>query len=97
MGDLAQFRKSNCGVDEIAQYDLAGLHVTGKKVLDSFPEKRLAETRITFYARPDGFLEISCQSHWQSPSCPFSLLVVLPPSQCRGDVFLLTFFRPAAN
>jgi hypothetical protein len=27
----------------------------------------------------------------------FSLLVVLPSSQCSGDIFLLAFFRPAAN
>jgi len=40
------------GVDEIAKNDLAGFHVTGKKVFDSLSEQRLAETWIAFYARP---------------------------------------------
>jgi hypothetical protein len=62
-GNITQFSKSNCGVDEIAQYDLASFNVTGKKVFESFPQKRFPETRITLYARPDCFLEISCQSH----------------------------------
>ena len=51
MGNVAQFSKTNCGIDEIAQYDLAGFHVTREKVFDSLLEKCLAETRITFYAR----------------------------------------------
>jgi hypothetical protein len=60
VGNVAQFSKANCGIDEIAQYDLAGFHVTREKVFDSLSEKRLAVARIAFYARPDCFLEISC-------------------------------------
>jgi len=63
MGNVAQFGKANGGIDEIAQYDIAGFHVTGKEVFDALSEKRFAEARITFYARPDCFLEVSCQSH----------------------------------
>ena len=77
MGNVAQFSKANCGIDEIAQDDLAGFHVTGKKVFDSLAEKRLAKARITFYARADGFLEISCQSHGVTF---LSLFVVCSPA-----------------
>jgi hypothetical protein len=38
--NVAQFSKANCDVDEIAQYDLAGFHVTREKVSDSLSEKR---------------------------------------------------------
>src|SRR6266566_4522808 len=74
MRNVAQFRKANCGVNEIAQYDLAGFHVTREKVFDALSEKRLAETRIAFYARPDCFLEISCQSHCIHPPASFRCL-----------------------
>ena len=62
MGNVAQFGKANCGIDEIAQYDLAGFHVTREKVFDSLSKKRFAETGITFYACPDCFLEISVKA-----------------------------------
>ena len=63
MGNVAQFSKSNRGIDEIAKNDLPCFHVTGEKVLDSLAEKRLAKAGIAFYACADCFLEISCQSH----------------------------------
>jgi hypothetical protein len=59
MRNVAQFSETNCRVDEIAQYNLAGFHVTGKKVFDTLAKKRLAETRIALRACPDCFLEIS--------------------------------------
>ena len=30
MRNVAQFRKANCGIDKIAQYDFAGFHITGQ-------------------------------------------------------------------
>src|SRR5256885_14216301 len=63
MRNVAQFGKSNGCVDEIAKNDLAGLHIAGKKVFDSFAEKRFPKAGIAFYARPYCFLEIACQSH----------------------------------
>lgn len=59
MGSIAEFGKANGGIDEIAQDDLAGFHVTGNKAFDTLTEKRLAKTGITLYAGPDGFLEIT--------------------------------------
>src|SRR5208282_421919 len=74
MGNVAQFTKADCSIDEVAQYDLAGFQITGKKVFDSLAEKRLAECRIAFYARSDGFLEIPCQSHGCHLPVPFRCL-----------------------
>ena len=74
MGYVAQFNTASCRIDEIAQYDLAGFHFTGKKVFDSLSEKRLAETKITFYARPDRSLEFSLQRHGSRLSAPFRCL-----------------------
>jgi hypothetical protein len=63
MGSVAQLCEANRGIDKITQYDFASFHVTGEEVFDSLAEKRLAEARVAFYARPDCFLEIPCQSH----------------------------------
>ena len=63
MGNTAQLGKADRGIYEIAQNDLAGLHVTGEKVFDALAEKRLTETGIAFYTRADCFFEISCQRH----------------------------------
>jgi hypothetical protein len=39
--------------------DLAGFHVAGKKVLDSFSEEGFAKAGIAFCAGADGLLEVS--------------------------------------
>src|SRR5260370_28147969 len=91
MGTVAQFSKSNGGVDEIAKNDLAGFHVPGKKVFDALSEKRLAKTRITFHARPDCFLEISCQSHSSHP--PASVRCLWPSH--RAIPFVCSSSRPS--
>src|SRR6266576_3879671 len=96
MGNVAQFSKANWGVDEIAQYDLAGFHVTGKKVFDALSEKRLAKARITFTRARI----VSLKSRVKAilvPLLPLSLFVLLPSGQCSIDIFLLAFFRSAAN
>jgi hypothetical protein len=58
-GHVAELRESNRSVYEVAKDDLAGFHVTGKKVFDSLPEKRFAKARIAFCAGADGVFEIS--------------------------------------
>jgi hypothetical protein len=59
MDYVAEFRKTNRGIDEIAKDDLAGLHVAGKKVFDSLSEKGFAKAGIAFCAGADGLFEIS--------------------------------------
>lgn len=74
MSDVAQFRESDCCIDEIAKNDLSGFHIAGEKVLDPFAKKRFAKARVALNARPDRFFEVSCQSHWSHLSLPLRCL-----------------------
>lgn len=99
VGCIAQFSKADGGVDEIAKNDLAGFHVTGKKVFNALAEKRFAEARIAFDAGADGFLEIACQSQclFLFFLLPFSQRVVFPAVERQVNIALLAFFRAAAE
>ena len=57
------YRERHGGVDVIAEQDLAGIHFPRKQAFDSLLEQFLAEFRITLDARPDRFLDVSCQGH----------------------------------
>jgi hypothetical protein len=46
MSDIAQLRKPDGCVDEIAKDDLAGFHIAGEKVFNPLAKKRLTKTII---------------------------------------------------
>jgi hypothetical protein len=56
--------KADSCVDEIAENDLLGFDITGKKVFNALAQKRLTKTGIALNACPDRFLAISRQRHY---------------------------------
>ncbi len=46
MRDIAQFRKSDCCIDEIAKNDLSGFDSGGEKALDPFAKRHFVKARF---------------------------------------------------
>jgi len=75
-GMRGQPGKADCGIDVITQQLLAECRLAREIAFECLAKKPLSKCRVAFGSRLNCFSEISCQSHFHSPSfCSFFLFL----------------------
>jgi len=68
MSDIGEFLEANRGIDVVSQHTLSSVYIPCKETLNTLTKKLSAKSRIALHSGANCFFEISCQSHYFSPS-----------------------------